>query len=320
MKIPVIAVVGPTASGKTALGVELAKQYDGEVVSADSMQIYKQLKIATARPSDDEMNGIAHHMIGFLDVDKKYSAALYCEQASKCISDIFSRNKLPILVGGTGLYVDSLLSGIDFSVQDEDEDLRRSLNDEYDNFGGEYMLKKLKAVDEPAAEITHANNKKRLIRFLELYMLTGKTMNERAAESKKNESDFEPLYICITCRDRQKLYDRINSRVDKMMEDGLLDEVKRYYEYGNVATSSQAIGCKELKPYFDGECDLTECIENLKKATRRYANRQLTWFLRNDKIHLMFTDEMSKSDIIDECKRLINDFLKGFEQYENKCV
>lgn len=310
-KIPVVAVVGSTASGKTALGVALAKRFDGEVVSADSMQIYRGLSVATAKPTAAEMDGIAHHMLDVADITESYSAAKYCAPAAKAIADIHSRGKLPIIVGGTGLYVDSLLQGNGFSDQQSDEDLRQSISDEYDRCGGEYMMNKLRAVDSDAAAKCHANNKKRIVRYLELYQLTKMTEAERAKRTGEIVSPYNSLYICLSCRERQNLYDRINKRVDEMLKNGLVDEVRRYYNVKGAATSSQAIGCKELKPYIDGVDSLENCIDRLKTATRHYAKRQLTWFLRNDKINLMFTDEQPFCDIIDKSAKLIDDFLKA---------
>lgn len=310
-KIPVVAVVGPTASGKTALGVALGHRFNGEVVSADSMQIYRGLSVATAKPTAAEMDGIPHHMIDVADITEYCSAAKFCEGAAKAIADIYARGKLPIVVGGTGLYVDSLLKGNDFANQDSDYCLRQSLCDEYDEHGGEYMLNKLRAVDDAAAQKCHANNKKRIVRYLELYKLTKMTEAERAMRTDKIISPYKSLYICLSVRERQNLYDRINRRVDEMLENGLVDEVRRYYNVKGAATSSQAIGCKELKPYIDGTDSLENCVERLKTATRHYAKRQLTWFLRNDKINLMFTDEQSFCDIINKSAALIDDFLKG---------
>ena len=309
-KIPVVAVVGPTASGKTALGVALAKRFDGEVVSADSMQIYRGLSVATAKPTAAEMDGVAHHMIDVADLTESYSAAKYCERAGRVIAEIHSRGKLPVVVGGTGLYVDSLLKGYDFANQDSDEKLRQSISDEYDLRGGEYMLAKLRKADKGAADNCHANNKKRIVRYLELYTLTGLTESERAERTGAIISPYEPLYICLSCRERQNLYDKINRRVDEMLENGLVDEVREYYNVKGAATSSQAIGCKELKPYIDGMDSLENCVNRLKTATRHYAKRQLTWFLRNDKINLMFTDERPFCDIIEKSAALIDDFLK----------
>lgn len=310
-KIPVAVIIGPTASGKTALGVALAKRFDGEVVSADSMQIYRGLSIATAKPTAEETHGVVHHMIDVADITESYSAAKYCKQAGAVIADIYSRGKLPIIVGGTGLYVDSLLKGNDFSNQDSDGILRQSIADEYDRLGGEYMLSALREVDAGAAENCHANNKKRIVRYLELYKLTGLTEKERAKRTGEIQSPYDAVYICLCCKDRQKLYDKINRRVDLMLKNGLVDEVRQYYSVKGAATSSQAIGCKELKPYIDGEDTLLNCIQRLKAATRHYAKRQLTWFLRNDEINLMFTDEQPFCDIIDKSAALIDDFLKG---------
>ena len=310
-KIPVIAIVGPTASGKTGLSIEIAKAFDGEIVSADSMQIYKELSIATAKPDFSEMQGIVHHLIDVKSVTEDYSVAEYVDTAKQIILDIHQRNKLPIIVGGTGLYVDSLLNGYDFSVQLSDENLRKSLNDDYDRIGAENLWQRLCDVDESAARDIHYNNRKRLVRALELFELTGKTQDERNAESKNNPSIFNPLYICLNAKDRQFLYERANNRVDEMIEMGLIDEVRRYYEIDNPITASQAIGCKELKPFIDGVDDLNNCIERLKQATRRYIKRQLTWFLRNDKNNVLYIDECEKDELVLKAKGIISDFINS---------
>lgn len=313
-KIPVIAVVGPTASGKTALGISLAKRLNGEVVSADSMQIYKELSIATAKPTKDEMQQINHHMIDFLSVTDDFSVAEYVKLASEKIEQIYSNGKVPIIVGGTGLYVDSLLGGVDFDAQPNDGAIRNRLSAEYDEQGADFVWQKLFNVDESAAKNIHKNNKKRLIRSLELYEITHETEQERNEKSKVNASIFDAIYICINCKDRQNLYDRINRRVDEMIEKGLLDEVNNYYEIDGTKTASQAIGCKELKPFLDGECSLEECVDALKRSTRRYAKRQLTWFLRNDSLNLFFSDEMSISEIENKAYEICYDFLKKGEK------
>lgn len=309
-RIPLIAVVGPTASGKTGLGIELAKRFNGEVVSADSMQVYRELSIATAKPTKEEMQSVPHHMIDVASVCDEYSAAIYCEGAAAAIEDIHCRGKLPILVGGTGLYVDSLLCGNDFSLQDSDKRVRERLNEEYDTLGGDVLYERLKACDEGAAEMCHVNNKKRLVRYLELYELTGLTANERSHSLKERKSPYDVLYLMPNCRQREHLYERINERVDKMIENGLVNEVKSYYNIKGVKTASQAIGCKEIRPYLLGESTLCECVEKLKQSTRRYAKRQLTWFLRNERLNVLYTDEMSRSEFLQAAFDKTDEFLK----------
>lgn len=307
-KRPVIAVVGPTASGKTALGVMLARSLDGEIVSADSMQIYRELSVSTAKPTAQEMCGVPHHMIDVASVCESYSAARYCREASRAVDDIHARGHLPIIVGGTGLYVDSLISGLDFSAEDSDPALRAQLSAEYDALGGERLLERLRERDPIAAGGVHANNKKRLIRYLELFMLTGMTIEERAKRSAQTRSPYAALYLALCFRDRQLLYDRINRRVDRMIENGLVDEVRRYYATKNTATASQAIGCKELKPYIDGDASLDECAERLKTATRRYAKRQLTWFMHKENITPIYVDEGGAEE---RCLAAAKEFLRN---------
>ena len=295
--IPVLAVVGPTASGKTALAVELAKRLGGEIVSADSMQIYKGMDIASAKPTEAEKQGIPHHMMDFLPPETPYSVAEYVKAARVCILEIYKRQKLPILVGGTGLYVDSLLTGTQFIETETDFDLRARLETEFDALGGEKMLEKLAAFDRDTAARLHPNNRKRIIRAFEVYTLTGKTMTEALAASREKPSPFTPCYIGIAYENREILYDRINRRVDIMLENGLLAEARAFFQ-GTPDTAAQAIGYKELKPYLDGVLSLDEAVENLKRATRNYAKRQITWFKRNPQIHWIYADTCSKQDLL----------------------
>lgn len=296
-KIPVLAVVGPTASGKTALSIALAKALDGEIISADSMQIYKGMDIASAKPTKEERAGIPHHMMGVISPETPYSVADYVEDAGKAIADVWNRKKCPILVGGTGLYVDSLLSGTRFIPSPTDLELRKELQAQYDALGGEAMLQKLKAFDPESAARLHPNNNKRIIRAFEVYRLTGKTMTEALENSHSEPSRYKPVYIGINFADRAVLYDRINRRVDLMLESGLLDEAKDFFEH-TTATAAQAIGYKELKPYLDGEVTLDEAVERLKQVTRNYAKRQLTWFKRNPEIHWLYPDTCTKEEFL----------------------
>ena len=305
-KIKLVAVVGPTASGKTALGVEIAKEFNGEVVSADSMQIYKGLDIATAKPTEEEMQGIPHHLVGILDRDVSFSVADYVELAKKSIEDIASRGKLPVLVGGTGLYISSLLDGIVFPDIKSDENVRKRIQKEIDELGAEAVFEKLKAADPETAAELHPNNKVRVIRALEVYELTGRKLSEYKAESRKYPSPYDAVIIGIGAYDRSKLYDRINMRVDKMLENGLIDEAKEVFLAGGMKTSANAIGYKELIPYFENKSDLNTCIEKIKQETRRYAKRQLTWFRKNAKIQWIMLEELdNREKIHDYCRKII---------------
>ena len=295
-KIPVIAVVGPTASGKTSLSIEIAKRFRGQVVSADSMQIYEKMNIATAKPTDGEMQGIPHHLISFQPIDKKFSVAEYVTLAKECIEKIHNQGDLPVVAGGTGLYVDSLLQNIQFSKEESNNELRNELTELFDQKGAEFMLEALREIDPQTAEKLHLNHKTRIIRALEIYKATGKTMTEQKILSREEESPFEVLYIGINYRDRNVLYDRINRRVDIMLENGLLDEAKDFYNIDADKTACQAIGYKELAPYFNGEKSLEDCLESLKIETRHYAKRQLTWFRKNENINWVYPDDYENAE------------------------
>lgn len=293
--IDVICVIGPTASGKTALGVSLAKLFNGEIVSADSMQIYRGMDISTAKPTTQEMDGIRHYMIDFVDANMSYSVAEYVAQANKIIDNIHNYNKVPIIVGGTGLYVDSLLNNTQFADIKSNDDLRQELYRLADKNGIDYMLKILSEFDAQTAEnLAQTRNLKRIVRAIEVYRLTGQTMTDLNAQSHNIPSKLNPTKIGLTCYDRDKLYNRINIRVDNMVRNGLVDEAFEVYQnsLNDIGgTAVQAIGCKELFPYFRHEKTLQECIDNLKMQTRRYAKRQLTWFKRDENIHWIFSDK-----------------------------
>lgn len=310
MKRKAVVVVGPTASGKTALGVNICKRFNGEVISADSMQIYKDLQISTAKPDFDDMDGVKHHLIDFLDVTEKYSVSNYCKDARRVFDDITSRGKLPVIVGGTGLYIDSFLTNTTFLDDASSEDIRDELFKELQENGAEFMHKKLCEIDPVAGEKIHPNNTVRVIRALEVYKTTGLTITQQARDSHKFESDIEPLYIGITYHDRERLYDRINLRVDLMVQKGLVDEARSFFACEHSKTSFNSIGCKELKPYLDNEKTISECIEQLKRSTRRYAKRQLTWFKRNPQINWFYPD-LCDGDIYSDVYDLIDKFLEG---------
>lgn len=283
-KIPVVAVVGPTASGKTKLGVDIALQFNGEVVSADSMQIYQGMAIATAKPTPAEMRGVPHHLIDFLPPEQGYSVARYVEDAKAAIASITARGKLPVLVGGTGLYIDALLGGIRFSEEQGAPEIRAQLYEQAAQLGNEAMHAMLSEIDPDYAAGLHPNNLGRVLRAIELYRATGKTMSEQLKSSREKPSDYAPIMLGLNFSDRALLYERINHRVDAMLAQGLLDEVRAFYQVHNPKTAAQAIGCKEFLGYLSGEKTLEQCTEDLKRETRRYAKRQLTWFKRNAQI------------------------------------
>lgn len=305
-KIPLLVVCGPTASGKTAVGARLALELGGEVISADSMQIYKGLAISTAKPAADEMLGVPHHLIDFLSPDEDFSVADYVRLARERIADIRSRGKLPVIVGGTGLYINSLIDNISFDHIESDDTLRRQLEEEAKEKGGEFMYERLKELDPAAAANIHPNNIVRVIRATEMAMISGRSGEENRRLSRTEPSPYKLCMIGLTCFDRQKLYDRINARVDKMLSMGLADEVRSIYENFTPKTAFNAIGYKELLPYFDGIRSLEDAVEDIKQNTRRYAKRQLTWFRRDDRISWEDTAECEQIDgIIKNCRNIV---------------
>ena len=309
MKKKAVVVVGATASGKTSLGVHIAKNFGGEVISADSMQIYKGMSISTAKPTMEEQRGIPHHLIDFLDITEIYSVSAFCNDAKKVFDTICENDKLPVIVGGTGLYVDSFLTNTSFLDNANSEEIRTRLNNELKENGIDFMYSQLKSIDPEAADKIHPNNIVRVLRALEVYYSTGMTITQQALMSHEVETDIEPLFIGITFKDREKLYERINKRVDIMIQEGLWDEAEQFFKSFPSVTAFNAIGCKELKPYFDGLKSADECIDDLKRSTRRYAKRQLTWFKRNPDIHWIYRDEMNDYSVyVDD---LINKFLVG---------
>lgn len=310
-RIPVVAVVGPTASGKSDLAVEICRRFGGEVVSADSMQIYKGMDIATAKPTEEEKQNIPHHMMDFLDNTEDYSVAMYQQAAAECIADIHLRGLLPVVCGGTGLYVDTLLNNVKLSEDSYDEKLRVSLLKRAEDEGADRLLEEVRAFDPEYAEKLHPNNVKRIVRALEVYKTTGTTMTEQNKLSKQT-SPYDVCFIGLDAEDRQFLYDRIDRRVDVMLERGLEEEAREYLSSANGSTSAQAIGYKELRPFFDGAITLDKAVENLKKATRRYAKRQLTWFRRNERINWLYIDKYQKRDeLMSDAFAIVEKFRKG---------
>ena len=290
-KDKVIFVVGPTAAGKTDLGIAIAKRFGGEIVSADSMQIYKGIHIASAAPDESEMQGIKHHLLEFLPLDCRFSVADYAALARQKIDEIIANGNLPIVVGGTGLYISALLDHTQFASVKINPDLRKEITEEFDRVGAEEMLAKLAEFDPQSAAKLHPGDKRRIIRCFEIYRSTGKTRTEQEALSHLNPPDFEALVLGITYNDRQKLYERIDKRVDLMLQHGLLGEAKLTLADSDGKGAFQAIGHKELYGYLKGECTLEESVAILKQQTRRYAKRQLTWFRRDERIHWIYADD-----------------------------
>lgn len=288
----IVVITGPTATGKTALSVELAKSLNGEIVSADSMQIYRGMDIGTAKVTPEEMQGIAHHMIDVADPAENWSVARYVAAADKCCEDILSRRKLPIIVGGTGLYIDSLIAGREFAGDDSDEKIRNRLLAEYDELGGEEMLKRLASFDPERAAKLHPSDKKRITRAIEVFEITGQTITQHDEETKKLPPKYGAAKIALSFSDREALYARIDSRVDKMLEAGLWNEVRSLLASGvpEKCTAMQAIGYKEVVAALRGECSEAEAIEAIKRESRRYSKRQLTWLRRDKDLHWILWD------------------------------
>lgn len=278
----VVIIAGPTASGKTALSVALAQKLNGEIVSADSMQVYRGMDIGTAKATVAERAGAAHHMLDVADPDEPYSAARYVDEAAACCEDILARGKLPVIVGGTGLYIDSLLSGRSFADTQESRELREALSREYDERGGEAMLDKLRRIDPERGAKLAATDRRRIVRALEIYTLTGETATAHDAATRALPPRYDAARIVLCYADRARQYAMIDSRVDKMVRAGLFDEVSGLLERGVSArsTSMQAIGYKETAAALRGELGRQDAIALIKQNSRRYAKRQLTWFRR----------------------------------------
>lgn len=302
----VIVICGPTASGKTALSIELAKKIDGQIVSADSMQIYDEMNIGTAKPDEEEMQGIRHYLVGNIKPTRRYSVSQYKKDATQAIEEIISNKKFPIVVGGTGLYVNSLIYGIEYPEIDIDLEYRKQLEEDAESNGLENLYKRACKIDPEAMKKISENDKKRILRVLEIYQQTNKTKTQLEKESREKGVNFDFKVFAIDY-EREKLYERINKRVDIMMEKGLLQEVKELYKkYGDeLLTSGQAIGYKELIDYINNKCSLDEAVEKIKQESRRYAKRQLTWFRKIENIvwlNGMDSVQMNIEKILEEIK------------------
>ena len=304
MKTKLIVVAGPTASGKTSLGIEIAKAVGGEIISADSMQVYKDMSIATAAPTESERSEIPHHLVEFLDRNEMFSVSDFCKYAKAAVDDISGRNKVPVIVGGTGLFINSFVDNIKFTETETDfklrEELMKKSNDE--------LYEELLKIDPKAAENIHQNNKTRVVRALEIYYSSGNTKSVQNENSRLEESPYDALYFVIGFKNRECLYERINRRVDIMAQNGLVDEAKKCLENGGK-TSAQAIGHKELVPYFNGSVSLDEALDKLKQETRHYAKRQITWFKKRENAVWLYADE--ETDIVKTAVDKSREFLKN---------
>ena len=288
----VLCVVGPTASGKTKMAVALARRFGGEVVSVDSMQIYRGMTIGTAAPTAAEMEGVPHHMIAVADPAEQWSAARFCQAADACIQDILSRGKLPVLAGGTGLYLDALIRGDDFAPGSQGGEVRLRLQRELREQGPREMLRRLEAVDPETAARLHLRDEKRILRALEIYEQTGEPMSLRDRRGRQRPDRYEAVYIGLSFRDREDLRQRIDRRVDDMVRQGLLQEVQDLLDSGlpRDATALQAIGYKQFLAVAEGRATVDEAIAEVKLRSRQYAKRQLTWLRRNPNIHWILWD------------------------------
>ena len=286
----VVCIVGPTGCGKTGLGVALAERLGGEVVSCDSMQLYRGMVIGTAAPTEAETRGVPHHMVGVIDPREDYSVARYAADAAECVDGILARGKLPILVGGTGLYLDALLRGHGYAPGTTGGETRRLLERRWDNEGGEVLFAELRSIDPESAAALHPNDKKRVIRALEVYRETGKTMSRHNADTRLVPPRYESVYLGLAYADREEMKRIIDLRVDRMVAQGLFDEVRALVESGvpRTATAMQAIGYKECLGCLAGECTQDEAVAEIKLRSRQYAKRQLTWLRRNKDIHWFY--------------------------------
>lgn len=292
-KQPLVVLTGPTAVGKTELSISLAKKINGEIISADSMQVYTKMDIGTAKITKEEMDGVKHYLIDVLDPGEDFNVVLFQKMAKEAIAEIYAKGKIPIVVGGTGFYIQALLNDINFDENEASTEYREQLEALVKEKGVDFLHDRLREVDEKSAEAIHKNNFKRVIRALEFYHQTGKKMSEHNEEESKKESAYNSAYFVLN-NDREVLYDRINKRIDIMVNDGLLEEVKRLKEEGYTRdlVSMQGLGYKEILMYLDGEITLDEAIYILKRDTRHFAKRQLTWFRREKEVIMVDKREL----------------------------
>lgn len=297
-KQKVWVVAGPTASGKTALAVALARRAHGEIISADSMQVYREPCIGTARPTAEEMGGVPHHLLGCVPLAEPFSVVRYAACAHAAIADVARRGYQPIVCGGTGLYIAAVVDGVTFWEEESATAVRARLQAQIKQDGGEAMLARLREIDAETAARLHPNDHGRIVRALEVYETTGRTMSEQQRLSRQTPSQYDTVYLRLDFHEREKLYDRIDRRVDAMMAAGLEEEARILLAQPTAPTALQAIGYKELKPYIDGECSREEAVARLKQATRRYAKRQLSWFRRVPDAHTLYVDDYASGEAL----------------------
>ena len=307
----IICIAGPTASGKTALAVELAKELNGEVVSCDSMQVYRRMDIGTAKPNQAEMQGIIHHMLDVADPDEDFSVSRYCEMATPIVDDIVARGKTAIIAGGTGLYMDALIRGNDFAPYPA-TGRREELEERADREGIEALMAWLQDIDPEAAAKLHLSDRKRIIRALEVYLETGETISTHNKRTQAIPPRYHPLWLGLDFEDRAVLYNRIDRRVDIMLEQGLITEIEELLAAGipQKSTAMQAIGYKEFLAAMDGQCTIMQAAEDVKKASRHYAKRQLTWFRRNANMNWLVRRGDGMDEIIQNARHLAYNFDK----------
>ena len=307
----VVAIGGPTATGKTALSVALAKQFNGEVISADSMQIYRGLDVGTAKVPPEECCGVPHHLVDILDPETPFSVADFVSAADKCIRSITAAGRLPLVVGGTGLYITSLLNGLGFAPEKGDPAIRSKLEQRAKEEGKEALYRELQKIDPDYAETVHPNNLPRVIRALELYQNTGRRMSEQRRQARSEELPYRSLCLCLGYKDRSLLYRRIDERVDRMLEAGILEEARMVYDHRETyRTAAQAIGYKEFFPYFEETQSLDACLDRLKQVSRNYAKRQLTWFRHQQEAVWLYVDEPDAPPLVERARDAIESFLQ----------
>ncbi|MBE3592600.1 MAG: tRNA (adenosine(37)-N6)-dimethylallyltransferase MiaA [Thermoanaerobacter sp.] len=311
MAIQIVLIVGPTASGKSKLAVDVAKEFNGEIISADSMQVYKYMDVGTAKITKEEMQGIPHYLIDIVEPNQEFSVAEYEKRAKEIIKDIYKRGKLPIIVGGTGLYINSIIYIMHFSDFEGSKEFREKMKELANTYGSQYLYEKLKSVDPEAAKKIHSNDIRRIIRALEVYEFTGKPISYyQKMSGMRLNPEYQPIMIGLNFKDRQILYDRIDQRVDEMIKNNLVEEVVNLLKigYNKDSTAMQALGYKEIVEYLKGEISLEKAVEKIKKGTRRYAKRQITWFKGYNFIKWFFVDDYKNYE---ELKKNIIKYLAG---------